>query len=535
LKLFFQKLKNIYKSYAESELIYIYRLERGKNMKVLIADDNIESLYFLDTLLTKSGYRTMTAENGAQALRRLKKHKFDAIITDILMPKMDGFQLCRECKSDKRLKEIPFLFYTATYRRKEDEEFALSLGAERFIIKPQEPEILLKILSDAIEEHKKKEHKIGLKEPVKEEIYLAEHNKRIIKKLEDKVISLDKEITRRKETEDKLFERIKELDCLYSVSNLAIRQDVSLEKIFKETVKQISEGMKYPELVCSRIIFDKEVFKTDNFKETKWKESRDIKVEGVKKGVMEVYVIKKRPAILKNQFLKEEKKLINAVSEILGVYIERKVAREKLEESYHKISTILDCIISTLAYIVEAGDPYTSGHQKKVAILATAIAREMGMDKNKIDAINTAALIHDIGKIKIPASILSKPGKLSDIEFEMIKIHPQVGYDILKNIEFPYPIAEIVVQHHEKLNGSGYPYGLKSKDIKIEAKVIAVADAMEAMISNRPYRPALGIDKAIKEITDGKGKFYDPKIADVCIKLIRKKSFRDALEKDQNY
>jgi putative nucleotidyltransferase with HDIG domain len=512
-------------------LIYVDGLRGGERMKVLIADDSAESLYFLNTLLVKSGYSVVTAENGAQALKKLKKYKFDAIITDILMPKMDGFQLCRKCKKDERLKEVPFIFYTATYRRKQDEEFAMSLGAEKFVIKPQEPGILLEILHDTIEEHRKRGREAGLKKPVKEEIYLAEHNKRIIKKLEDKVISLDKEIVRRKETEDKLYERIKELDCLYTVSNQAIKQDVSLEEMFKETVKQIPAGMLYPELVCSRIIFDKKVFKADNFKKTKWKESSDIKVEGIKRGVIEVYAIKKRPAILKKQFLKEEKKLINAVSKIIGIYIERKIAGEKLQESYHKISTILDCIISTLAYIVESGDPYTSGHQKKVAILATAIAKEMSMDKNKIEAINTAALIHDIGKIRIPASILSKPGRLSDIEFEMIKTHPQVGYDILKDIEFPYPIAKIVVQHHEKLDGSGYPYGLKSKDIKIEAKIIAVADAMEAMISNRPYRPALSIDKAIKEIIDGKGKFYDPKIADVCIKLISKKSFRDNLEK----
>ncbi len=503
-------------------------------MKILIVDDNLDSLYLLDTLLTKSGYNTIKAENGVEALGKLKKNKVDVIISDVLMPKMDGFQLCRKCKEDERLKEIPFLIYTATYKRKQDEEFVLGLGAERFIIKPQEPKNLLKILDDVISKGKKKKSGARFKKPVREELYLEEYNKRVIKKLEDKVKNLNREISRRKKTEDELYTRVKELNCLYSLANLTMKQDISLEKLFESTIKSMHKGMQYPELVCGRIVFDKKDFRTDNFKKTKWKECRDIKVGGKNKGVIEVYYIKKRPGTGKTSFSREEKRLINGVSEIISVHIEQKLSAEELEESYSKINTLFDCITKTLAYIVEARDPYTSGHQKKVAILATAIAEKMGMDEETIEAINTTSLIHDIGKLKIPTSILTKPGRLTDVEFKMIKTHPVVGYEILKDIRFPYPVADIVLQHHERLDGSGYPKGLKSKDISLEAKVIAVADAMEAMTSHRPYRPSLGLDKAIEEINKGNGKLYDQEIVDISIDLLRKKAFIKKMERAAN-
>ncbi len=201
------------------------------------------------------------------------------------------------------------------------------------------------------------------------------------------------------------------------------------------------------------------------------------------------------------------------------------IAEKKLKESYRKLQKTLDGAINTLASIVEARDPYTSGHQKRVALLAIAISEELGLGRDKIEAMGTAALIHDIGKINIPASILARPGKISKIEFDMIKTHSQVGYDIIKRIEFPWPLADIILQHHERIDGSGYPKGLKGKDIKFEAKILAVADVVEAMASHRPYRPALGIDKALKEIKQGKGKLYDPEVVDACARLFTKKKF----------
>jgi len=191
-----------------------------------------------------------------------------------------------------------------------------------------------------------------------------------------------------------------------------------------------------------------------------------------------------------------------------------------------RLQKTIDGAIDTIARISEIRDPYTSGHQIRVTQLALGIARELRLPKDKIESIRVASLIHDIGKIGIPSEILTKPGKLNDLEYSLIKNHPQIGYDILKDIEFVYPISRIVLQHHERLNGSGYPGGLKSKDILPEAKIIAVADVVEAMSSYRPYRAALGIDAALEEITNNKETLYEPDVVDVCVKLFREKGFK---------
>ena len=175
--------------------------------------------------------------------------------------------------------------------------------------------------------------------------------------------------------------------------------------------------------------------------------------------------------------------------------------------------------IHTIAATVEARDPYTAGHQMRVTDLITAIASEMGLDSDRVEGIKMAGIIHDLGKISIPAEILSKPGKLSDLEFKLIKTHPQNGFDLLKEIEFPWPIAQIILQHHEKMDGSGYPQGLKGEEIMLEARILAVADIVEAMSSHRPYRSALGIDKALEQIKQDKGTLLDPDAVDACLKV----------------
>jgi len=354
-------------------------------MKILVVDDLEDFLYMIETILKENGYEVATAKDGIEALDKLKEESIDVIISDILMPRMDGFQFCRECKKDPNLKEIPFIFYSATYTNKKDEEFALSLGVEKYIRKPTE----LKVFLDSIEEVSKK-HKKGVPvtppKPVKEERYLTEYSKRLINKLDKKVLAL--------------------------------------------------------------------------------------------------------------------------------------------EESEKKVKDLLEEMILTMGKVTEAKDPYTAGHQQRVSQLATAIAKELNLSQDKVEGIRIASLIHDIGKIGLPTEILSKPTRLTDIEFSLIKEHSQIGYDILKSIDFSYPVAQIVLQHQERLNGSGYPQGLKGEDILLEAKIICVADVVEAMSSHRPYRPALGIEKALEEISQNKGILYDPEIVDVCLKLFKEKGFK---------
>ena len=205
---------------------------------------------------------------------------------------------------------------------------------------------------------------------------------------------------------------------------------------------------------------------------------------------------------------------------------ERMKAEESLKQSYERLQKTLNGTINALASIVETKDPYTAGHQVGVAKLSVAIAKELGLSKEKVSAISIASLIHDIGKISVPASILAKPALLTDIEFAMVKMHSQIGYDILKEIDFDYPIADIILQHHEKLNGSGYPKGLKGNNIMLESRIIAVADTVESMAAHRPYRPALGIDNALKELEEGKGILYDSGVVNACIKVFREKKFK---------
>jgi putative two-component system response regulator len=181
--------------------------------------------------------------------------------------------------------------------------------------------------------------------------------------------------------------------------------------------------------------------------------------------------------------------------------------------------------VNVLASMVEMRDPYTAGHQRRVTLLSCAIAEELGFTEEQFDGLRLAGMIHDIGKITIPVEILNKPGRISEIEFNIIKTHPQAGYKLLKEIEFPWPIAQIVLQHHERLDGSGYPQGLKNGGIMLEAKILAVADVVEAMASHRPYRPALGIEVALEEITKSSGILYDPEVVDICQRLFTEKGF----------
>lgn len=205
---------------------------------------------------------------------------------------------------------------------------------------------------------------------------------------------------------------------------------------------------------------------------------------------------------------------------------DRKIAEEELRNNMKQMRKNLDCTIKAIARTVETRDAYTAGHQRRTTEIARAIAFEMGLSKQIIDGIRMAGVIHDLGKISVPAEILSKPGKISESEMSLIKQHPQAGFEILKGIDFNWPVAEIVLQHHERLNGSGYPYNLQGDQILLEARIIGVADVIEAMASHRPYRPALGIDDAFEEITMNRGILYDPDVVDASIDLFTKRGYQ---------
>jgi putative nucleotidyltransferase with HDIG domain len=259
----------------------------------------------------------------------------------------------------------------------------------------------------------------------------------------------------------------------------------------------------------------------------------------------------------KEQLINELMEMRQRIAQLEASETAHKGVEEELRRTHVKLERTLQGTVNALVSAVEMRDPYTAGHQRRVAQLACAIAKEMGLSEEQIQAIQMAAVIHDIGKINVPSEILSKPGRLSEtefnlvkthpqaghdilsvpaenlsktgrlsqIEFSLIKAHPQVGYEVLKAIDFPWPVAQIVLQHHERLDGSGYPQQLSGEEVMLEARILAVADVVEAMSSHRPYRPPRGIDKALEEISQNRGILYDPEVVDACLKLFTEKGF----------
>ena len=488
---------------------------------VLIVDDEEQNRYLLEVILKGRKCVVTCVENGLEALECLKNNPFHLIVSDILMPKMDGFLFCRECKSDPGLKDIPFIFCTATYTDKKDEEFALSLGADRFIQKPIEPVSFMSIIKEVLHEYEKgvmSSRKTTLHDEVP---YLREYNERIIQKLEQKVTELDTAYKLLAENEQKyrsIFEN-------------------SIEGIYRTT----PEGkflMANPAFISmlGYSSYDEMVSLVNDITHQLYVHAEDRKFL--------IYTLEKQGIIkaFETQFYKKDGSKIWVSVNVQIVcdqdenflYYEgideditsRKLAEEELQKTFEKLKKTLDGTIKAISIIVEARDPYTAGHQKRVADLARAIAEEMGLSKDTIENIFIAGVIHDIGKISVPAEILSRPGKLSEIEFGLIKVHPQSGYDILKDVELPHPVAEIVHQHHERIDGSGYPMGLKNGQILRESKIVSVADVVEAISSHRPYRAALGIDVALEEIKKNAGILYDREVVNMCLNLFEEKGFK---------
>ena len=228
----------------------------------------------------------------------------------------------------------------------------------------------------------------------------------------------------------------------------------------------------------------------------------------------------------KAQLIEEIEALQGKIAELERAQAKRKRAGEELRQSYAQLRRTFDETVHALTATAEERDPCAVGHQQRVTRLACAIAKEMGLSEEQIDGIYMAGLTHDIGKTSVPVQILVKPGPLNDLEYGLIKAHSQVGHDILKTIEFPWPVAQIVLQHHERMDGSGYPAGLSGDDILLEARILAVADFVDVMTSRQPHRPALSIDKVLEEISQNRGDLYAPEVVDACLKLFTEKGFR---------
>lgn len=329
------------------------------------------------------------------------------------------------------------------------------------------------------------------------------------------------------------YSRMKGVNCLHSISDLVNNPDNTLEDIYENVVNIIPLAFQHPNLTSSMVVFDDKVFKSNNFNYSRFRLFSNINVFGKEKGFIEIFYREDAAEVNGLPFLNEEEYLIESIANEMGIVAERRWSERELNESFKQLRKTLGGVIQAIAQAVEVRDSYTAGHQRRATNLARAIATKMGLPKDKIEGIRMAGRIHDLGKLSIPADILSKPSTLTDIEYTLIQEHPQIGFDILKAIEFPWPVATIVYQHHERIDGSGYPLGLEGDKILIEAKIIAVADVVEAMSSHRPYRAAIGVDKAMEEIRSNRGIAYDSDAVDACLGLFERGEFAFSDERIQ--
>jgi len=387
------------------------KFNAGTIRDILIVEDSKAQMKALEGILQKAGYVVRTAHDGVDGLYMLMSSMPDLIISDVQMPKMNGYEFCRVIKDDKNLKHIPVILLTSLSNT-EDIAKGLNAGADYYLTKPFSESLLLFVIKS-----------INGRSAVK-----GERNQldTLELKADDKMLKVSADP---QQILNFLFSTYENL--LYHNNNLAQT---------KQDLKKLNDHLE----------------------------------EGVK-------------------------------------------------EKTKSLEKTLQGIVIALSKTVEMRDPYTSGHQLRVAKLACSISQEIGLSEDQVNGIRVMGMLHDLGKIIIPAEILSKPSKLTDYEFQFIKVHPQAGHDILQEIDFPWPIATAIVQHHERLNGSGYPAGLSGQQIILEAQILAVADVVEAMATHRPYRPALGIAIALEEISKNKGILYAPLIADALIKLFHDK------------
>ena len=608
--------------------------------KVLIVDDQSENLYFLESLFKGHGLGVIAAANGREALDRARSDPPDMVVSDILMPVMDGYSLCWEWRRDERLKAIPFVFYTATYTEPKDEELALSLGADRFVLKPQEPDVLMAILEEVW-----RSPRPVVERPPADTEFFRRHSEVLSKKLEKKVGDLDaktRDLLVIEESFRLAFENMSDVIFVIGRDLKFIDISPSIEKVLGyerrefighsitemrrflapealplilKNARRILEGervtasykflakdgtARYGEVSSSPLVRGGQIVGLISIarditertqveerlrqSEARYRELYDFlplpvyemdlegrivsgnqalyrtfgaseKILGDGVSYKDAIVSKSRDraehnlqGLLKGERIEETEHLFRrldgstfpgiAVTSVVekdgrpvgfrGAIVditERRQAEEKLRQTLESLHRAVVATVQVMAAAVEVRDPYTSGHQLRVAHLATSIAQELGLGRERIEGIRMAGSIHDIGKLSVPAEILSKPTALTEIEYSLIKEHSQKGYEMLKDVPSPWPLAEIVHQHHERLNGSGYPRRLKDDDILLEARIIGVADTVEAMASHRPYRPGLGIEAALSEIEKHQGDLYDPRVVRACLDLFRVKGY----------
>ncbi len=552
----------------------------ANNKTILTVDDDEFVREILAAYLEDSGFSVLQAENGRTGLETFRQERPDLVMLDLRMPEMDGLEVLSHIIEESPDTPVILVSGMGTIG---DAIKALKLGAWDYIAKPiHDMGVLEHAVNKALERAEFLEEKKRYSEHLEEEVKkrTAEVEQRSAE-LEKAYNDLQQEVGVRKQAEEELSRINLELtmlsDCIHAVVRATDEQELMTEicRIIVEvgayemawvgfaehdeqkSVKPIAwMGKNDGFLETINISWDEcdrgrgptgtairtgEPMVNDDTKDNpnfiNWRDEAlrrgflssialPLKSNGNVFGALSIYA--NEPEAFDRS---ETKRLMGLTDDLaygiiaIRTRIERIQAGEQIELHVDKLQKALSGTIQVVASTVEVRDPYTAGHQRRVAMLAKAMAEMMALSENQIEGIYMAGVVHDLGKIYVPAEILSKPSRLNDIEFNLIRTHSQVGYDLLKTIDFPWPIAQIVHQHHERLNGSGYPQGLSDEQILVEAKILCVADVVEAMASHRPYRPARGIDLALEHIQEEKNNLYDPLAVDCCMKLFTEQGF----------
>jgi len=456
----------------------ISETDKTKSLRVLIVEDVEDDALLVLRELKKSGYdpEYQRVETATQMQEALDKKAWDIILCDYKLPKFSGIKAIELLK--KTDKNIPVIVISGTIGEETAVE-CMKAGAHDYFMKGK-----LARLAPAIERE--------LKE--------AETRKK--QKAAEKAL---------RESEDKYRDMVDFLPTAIfeiDISGALVSFNKFALELFGYREEDFSKEMNALQFFAPE-------------EKSKFNANLQKIIDGTSVPGQEYLFLRKDGSAFPGLIFASTMAKGDTIVGIRGVIID--ITERK--QSFEKVRKALDATVRAMAATVETRDPYTAGHQYRVAHLAQAIATEMDLDEEQIEGIRIAGLIHDIGKIAVPAEILTKPGKLTPLEYNLVKIHPQSGYDILKDIDFPWPVADAVFQHHERMDGTGYPQGLKQNDIIIEARILAVADVVEAIASHRPYRPSRGIEMALEEIYKNSQLLYDKDVVEACIRLVREKGY----------
>jgi putative nucleotidyltransferase with HDIG domain len=493
-------------------------MEHSLLHRILIVDDDPDYRKIIQLLLEGTDYFCETAGSAVEAFEALRRCSFDLVVSDVCMSGKDGLQLAREAK--KEFPDLDFIIMTG-YSEKYTYSDIIEAGASDYMTKPfSSSELKAKLERIAREKsifHRLREANSALFQESSLNSSLAELSNTVITST-----------------------------CLDEVSQMVLKRAKELTDSQFGCIAHFADGVKtYPadmagpgeysenrEIILSRLgwLWNRGIRERSaalNYSPRAGGASHKAGFRYLSVPALCDGRLLGQLALVKTQKDYEEwdLRVARRLAVVYALVLQRWLAENELKEAHIKVQSMLDKIVSALTCTLEIRDPHTAGHQNRVAKLSCAIACRMGFENGALEKVKMAGLIHDIGKIYVPSELLSKPTKLMEVEMNLIRYHSTAGYEILRNAEMPGPIAEIVLQHHERINGAGYPKGLREEQILLESQIIAVADVYEAMISHRPYRPSLGKQAAIEELSRNKGLLYNADAVDVCLGLLSNEGF----------